>query len=72
VPAASVVKIVVSEWAAMRSHPRVDHVGRPHSALLEVGRWFREVGSAGDLIGALPADAIEAVDADLVCSVEPD
>lgn len=45
--------------------PLVTVCGASDLALREFGFGFREVGAAGDLVGALPADSAET-DADLV------
>jgi hypothetical protein len=57
---------------ALTVPPCVDVVGQPHPALLELGHGVREVRSAGDLVRALTADAVEAEDSDLMGSVESD
>lgn len=50
---------------AVLADPLVDVFGIPDCALREISYGFREVGVAGDLVGALPADSAKT-DADLV------
>jgi hypothetical protein len=45
--------------------PGVDVAGKPDAALCQRGHWRGEVGTAGDLVDALSADATE-LDADLM------
>ena len=62
---ASCVRAALSGLGAMLADPVVDVVGGPDLALCKVGYGSGEVGAAGDLIDALPADSAEA-DADLM------
>jgi hypothetical protein len=56
---------------ALRVYPVVDVFGFPDLALREVGYGSGEVGAAGDLVDALPADSAQA-DADLMGADETD
>ena len=68
---ASCLRAALSGLGAVLADPVVDVVGGPDLALCKVGDGPREVGAAGDLIDALPADSAEA-DADLMGADETD
>ena len=42
---------------AVLEDPAVDVVGAPYLALFKIGHGLGEVGAAGDLVDALPADS---------------